>query len=192
MLSLLILTAAITQGQESSKYNKLKESVNYREGYILDSDSNKVNGLIKDHLLNDAKKYTAIVFVHLDGEKKKYYPSDIKGFGYSMYKFASDNASFYEVVQSGKKVTLFKKLSVDSWSAPGAPGMPLKRSYTINEDFYVKRDNEKDFKLVRKKKFIEEFSEYFKDCEKIVSKIQSEEYTHKDIKQIVSEYNYCK
>lgn len=191
-LALLILSVNLAHSQESKKYLKLKQDYNYREGYILDKDSMKVNGLIKAHMMNEAKKYSIVTFVQTDGTKKKYYPSGIKGFGYSIYEFVSDNSSFYEVVSKGRKVSLYKNLSVSSWSSPGAPGMaPVTYSSTI-EDLYVKRDNETTFKLVRKKNFAVEFSEYFKDCEEIVNKIIAKEYTHKDIERIVSKYNHCK
>ena len=192
ILTLTIFIINLSYGQESKKYLKFKRKDNYIEGYILNKDSIRVEGLIKDNLMNEAKKYSVVTFVKLDGTKKNYYPSEIKGFGCSLYKLVSNNLSFYEVVNKGKKVSLYKKSYVTSWSAPGAPGMGSMTYSSSNENFYVKRDNEAIFKLVRKKNFVEEFSEYFKDCEEIMNKILSKEYTHKDIKRIVSKYNYCK
>lgn len=46
--------------------------------------------------------------------------------------------------------------------------------------------------LVRKKKFKEDFSTFFEDCENVVLEILDEKLTHKDIKTIVRKYNYCK
>jgi len=187
-----MLTVNLTYGQESKKYLKLKHNLNYREGYILDSDSILIKGLIKDNVMTEVKKYSVITFVEVDGTKKKHYPNGIKGFGYSSHKFVSDNSLFYEVEQKGRRVSLYKNLSVSTWSAPGAPGMPSTTHSTSREDLYVKRDNERTFKLVKRNNFTEEFSEYFKDCEEIVRKILAKEYTHKDIKKIVSKYNHCK
>lgn len=182
----------MTQAQESEKYLKLKQNSNYREGYILDRDSLKIKGLIKDNLLNEAKKYSVVTFVQMNGTTSKYYPSEIKGFGYSINDFVSDGSSFYEIIQRGKRVSLYKNVSVTNWSTPGAPGMAPMNHSSADESFYVKRSDEIHFKEVRKKNFEVEFSLYFKDCEEIVNKIQAKEYTHKDIKQIVSKYNYCK
>jgi hypothetical protein len=182
----------LTQAQENEKYLKLKRKYNYREGYILDRDSLKIKGLIKENIQNETKKYSVVTFVQLNGKKSQYHPSEIKGFGYSIYDFVSDGSSFYEVIQSGKRVSLFKHVSVFRWSTPGAPGMAPAIGSTTDESLYVKRHNEVRFKEVRRRNFEVEFSAYFKDCKEIVDKIQTKEYTHKNIKQIVTTYNYCK
>jgi hypothetical protein len=188
----IVIFANLSHAQESEKYIKLKQNYSYNEGYILDKDSMKIEGLIKEGALSEAKKYAVVNFVHKDGTRKKYYPADIKGFGHSGDTFVSDNDSFYEIIQTGKKVTLYLNVSANYWTAPGAPGMAPITHSSIDESFFVKRPNEKAFTLVRKRKFKEDFSKYFADCPAVASNILTGEFTHKDIEEIVSMYNSCK
>lgn len=133
-----------------------------------------------------------ILFVHLDGTKKKYYPSDIKGYGYSIYKFESSYSSFYKIVQTGMKVNQYMNISVNSWSTPGSPGISSMNYSLTSGDFYMRQTNDYFFKLVRKKKFKEEFSKYVEDCDGVSSEILNGNLTHKDIKTIVGKYYFCK
>lgn len=191
VLIVLIFGTSQVFGQESKNYLRLKRKHHFTEGYILDQDSMKVKGLVRKHMIDESKKHSVVTFVHLDGVKKNYYPNGIKGYGYSVFKFESDNSLFYELVRKGRKASLYTVLSVSYWSVPGGPGMATMTSASSSEDLYVKRYNDTKFKLVRKKNFIAEFSKYFEDCEKVVKKILAKEYTHKDIRRVISEYNFC-
>ena len=191
-LVLLMSTLSIGCAQESKRYLKLKQNTSYWEGYVLNRDSVKITGLVKDNLLNDTKKYSVVTFVQKDGTKLKLYPNTIKGYGYSNHSFISNGSSFLENVQHGRRLSLYKNATVTSWSAGGAPGMAPMTHTNVKENFYVKRSNESVFKEVRKKNFKQDFSNYFKDCEEVSNKILNEEYNHKDISEIVRKYNYCK
>ena len=188
---LLFGLTSICRAQESAKYLKLKKTPEYRTGYVLTHDSVTIQGLIKRNFNNKASNYSIVKFVHTDGSKEKYYPSNILSFGYSYRKFVSDKLSFYEIIHSGKNVTLYKNVSSSSWSTPGAPGMGSTTYYSTNENFYVKRDCERTFTKVRKKRFKEDFSAYFNDCESIRTQILEDQVTYKDIKTIVRNYNAC-
>ena len=181
---LLTIVGNLTYGQESKKYLEVKKNYNYREGYILNKDSVRVKGLIFNNRMKELRKYSVVTFVDLNGTKKKYHPNQLKGFGYSIFEFVSDNKLFYEVIQKGKKVSLYKILSANSVSY----GM----STATIENFYVKRTNETSFKLVKKSKFQEEYSNYFKDCENVAAEILNKELDYKDIDTIVRRYNACR
>jgi hypothetical protein len=191
VLTLLILAVNLAHSQESKKYLKLKQKINYREGYILDKDSIKVKGLVKDYFVSELKIYSVVTFVHLDGTREKYKPNEIKGFGYAIYKFESDDSSFYKVIREGKKVSLYQKLHVTGFSTPEMPGIPSVSNYSKNEDYYLKKHNETTFNIVNKKNFASEYSTYFGDCEEVANKILSKQYTIENIKRIVVKYNYC-
>ncbi len=189
---LLLHSISMAYAQESKTYLKLKSNLKYSEGYVINSDSVKVKGLIKNNIMDETKLYSIVNFVGVDGSKKKYHPYEIKGYGFGIENFVSDNISFYKVIQSGKKAGLyFKMISVRN-AGFGGPGMAPTAYYTADENFYVRKKGTNDFKYVRKRKFVEEFSEYFSNCEKVKLKIQSKELTHKDIESIVREYNNCK
>lgn len=143
-------------GQESKKYLKLKANYNYREGYIITLDSTREEGLIKDYL-REVKKYSVVTFVNKKGAKNKYYPNEIRGYGYAFYRFVSSKSSFFEIVKSGNRVSLYKNISVSSWSVPGAPGMAPMTYTSQGESFFVKKPGENTFKWVRKKNSIKRF-----------------------------------
>ena len=125
-------------------------------------------------------------FAKEDGIKTTYNPSQIIGFGFSGYKYVSDGKSFYQILQKGKRVTLYKREVMNHICTPGG------HHSSVAEYFFVKRPDESEFKEVKKRKFKQEFINYFEDCDEIVRKIQNGEYTHKDITEIVTKYNRCK
>lgn len=188
---LLISIGTSAHCQESETYLKFKQNFRYREGYILNMDSVKVEGLIKDNLAEDDKKYSVVNFVDKSGKKRKYKPDNIKGYGYSIHNFVSDKFAFYEIVVIGRKASLYKIISKTTWSNPTGVGMSSMTYSNENESFFVKKINEPSMKLVRKKNFKEEFSKYFGDCEEVVEKIRKEEFTYTQIRQIITKYNYC-
>jgi hypothetical protein len=167
--------------QESDKYLKYKENENYSEGYIVDFQGNGTHGVI-----HCRKGNGSIVFVSLAGEKKILYPSDIQRFDLQGTKFVSDGNSFYEVIQEGKGVSLYKKtvvsMTVSINSAAPNPG------FNENEVTYLKKTNDKVFSEVNKLNFKKKFSEYFGDCEQLKSKIESKELRYKDIEEIIYIY----
>ncbi|MEL7002615.1 MAG: hypothetical protein AAFN93_07745 [Bacteroidota bacterium] len=190
-LTLLVLVVSLVHGQESKKYLKYKNNVKYRTGYVLHKDSVKVKGLVKESLFNEAKKHSSVTFVHKDGRKVIFFPNQILGYGYSIYKFESTNSRFLKVVSSGRKVSLYENLSYSTYSTPGVGGGPATSFTTKDENFLVRRAGDTNFKLVRKRKFSQEFSKYFERCEELKKLILNKELTHKDIKTIVRRYNRC-
>lgn len=188
---LVFFTVLNGRGQESKKYLKFKAKYNYTEGYILKMDSTKLEGVIKNRWNGNAQ-YSSVIFVSKDGKRGRYFPHEIWGYGSRVYSFASDGGSFYKLIQSGKKVQLYQRVSTSSWSTPGAPGMGAMHYNTESEDYYVRKVNERRFKLVKKRKFEETFAEYFGDCERLRNKIVNKETTHKDIESIVRVYNACR
>lgn len=190
---LILLFAFKGYGQESKRYLKFKNKHNYSRGYIISIDSSRIEGLVKDRHGNERLEQSSVVFVAESGKKSRYYPHEIQGYGNPVNHFASDGGSFYKRVQSGRKVELYKLNSSNNWSAPAAgPGMPAMNYHTESETFYVRKVNERRFRMVKKRKFEEVFAEYFKDCEAVKSKILNKELTHKDIKRLVQEYNLCR
>lgn len=190
----LVSVSFCLSAQESKKYLKYKSKINWTEGYVLLKDSSKIEGLIREYTLNEVKKYTSVSFMNIKGDKREYYPADALEYGVRFSKrYFSNNHYFFERITKGIKVSLYKKMSVNSWSAPGAPGMGSTSYSASQEDLFVKKIGEAEYKYVRKKNFNSEFSAYFEDCDNLKTKIQNKEFTHKDIKKIVSEYNYkCK
>jgi hypothetical protein len=179
------------QAQESARYLKFKNKYNYSRGYIIAIDSSKVEGLVKSRFGSGSARYSSVIFMSKEGKKSRYYPHEIWEYGDRVNSYASDGGSFYERVQSGPKVELYKRLSTNSWSSPGGPGMPSNHYSTESEDFYVRKMNERRFRLVKKRRFEETFAEYFGDCDAVKNSILKKEFTHKDIRKIVLHYNNC-
>ncbi|MEL7147169.1 MAG: hypothetical protein AAFO69_12420, partial [Bacteroidota bacterium] len=184
ILILFVLTAHSSFGQESKRYLKFKNKVDYREGYVITNDSIKINGLLKDNLVNDFKSYSTINFIHQDGTKERFGPGGLIEFGYALTRFVSDHKTIYRLIKEGKKVSLYKNLyvSTDETQFEGTTS-------TVVTDFYVKKYDEKTFNLVDQWGFAKKFSYYFADCEDLSGKIASKEYKHDDIFEIVFLYN---
>lgn len=183
--------SSFSQQKESKRYLRFKKKYNYREGYVINNDSSIIEGLLKIGSSSDSRVYSSLTFVSKAGDKSKYMPSDLKGFGYSFYEYISDHNKIYKIEQKGRKVSLYVSVSTSSWTSPGAPGMGPATYSTSSEDFYVKKPDDDEFKLVRKKKFAKQFSDYFSDCEEVKEDILKEKLTHKDIEKIVRKYNFC-
>jgi hypothetical protein len=62
----------------------IKSKFKFVEGYIINKEEIKINGLVKVNSdFNKFQQYLAVTFVHEDGQKIRYYPSDIKGYGFN-------------------------------------------------------------------------------------------------------------
>lgn len=191
IIPVLLLMFFSAHSQESKDYLKNKDKWNYRKGYIINRDSVKIAGLLKQFSdLNDIKRYFEVVFIPKDGSKISYNPRDIKAYGYSIYTFVSFSDSFYELVNKGSKVELYKKIVDVTHVGYGNPGALTYRN--SNEVFFVRKPSEPKLTEVKKRKFDEVFSLYFEDCPVVGSKILHKEMTEKDIEKIVKEYNWCK
>lgn len=191
-LLLILLSISFSYSQESRKYLRIKKNnPDYLQGYILNKGAVRIEGLVKDNVLNETGKYSRVTFIFQDGTKARFRPDGIKGFGFWVYDYVSDDAKFYEVVQRGKKVTLYKRLR--EIPHPKSLESCFYDDFTIIvEDFYLKRVHEGVFKPVNEEGFNKEFSEYFADCEKTANKIRNEELTYADILEVVKQYNRSK
>ena len=185
---LMVICFQDLAAQESKKYLKYKDKPEWREGYVVLKDSIKIEGLVKEYPLNIQKQHSSVLFVNRNGEKKNYYPNDLfeYGFGYTK-KFFSNSSNFFQKVKTGKKVSLYKIETLERWGTLGSssPGFTSQGEY-----IYFKKNNQYEFKNIRKKNFVKEFSEYFSDCQLLKDKILREELTHKDYKAIMKEYNF--
>lgn len=187
-----VLIVNISLSQESAKYLKLKNKILvYKEGYILDKSGEKIDGLIKDTDAEESKRSRRIIFLSKTGKKKTYHPSEIDEFEIRYRKYVSSGKLFYEVIKAGKKISLLK-LSYTGLSGSFSPGTTAPILHET-EEFYLKKANQDIYKLIRKRKFKEEFSDYFSDCEQLKSKILNDQLNFKDIDHIVFLYNFeCK
>ncbi len=177
-------------GQDSKTYLKYKDNYLYDKGYVIDLDSNKIYGLIKGSLTDDTQKYSSIVFVPKEGKRSILYPKDIIAYSYLMYTFISYNNSFYEVVENGPKVVLYKKskkiLNTNS------PQAQMYSGGIDKEIYFIKKVNETELIEFKKKDFDEISSTYFGDCKNLIIKINSKKLTYKNLPEIVKEYNWCR
>ncbi|NOS91910.1 MAG: hypothetical protein HOP30_08305 [Cyclobacteriaceae bacterium] len=182
--------------QESADYEKYKKSLNYWDGYIIDKGGQKIEGLVKD--LNEEKVAYQVVFVNKAGAKKKYKPSQIRGYGYSVYKYVSNSKIFLEVVSEGKRIGIYKALT-ESINYGGLSGTAPMKSQS--EGYYFKKTNEVVFfefkaeavnsiRLGKSKKVDKKLVEYFSDCESLKTRIASGELTSNDYNKIAYHYNY--
>lgn len=176
---LILLTNGISQ--DSSNYFNKKNNYKYSEGYIVTKDSTRIEGLIKNEQFFEVNRFRFVTIIAKDGNKFSFFPSEVIEYGYSNYKFVSDDSKFYQIVKTGNKVSLYRNLYQN----------PYNPSVGGSEIFYVKKTNESVYKMVKKNKFKVEFAEYFGDCESLKLKIQNKELTHKNIVEIVSKYNWC-
>lgn len=75
----------------------------------------------------------------------------------------------------------------------GAPMYTMGTNYSIKNLYVLKEGNEKATHLGSNQLFSKNFkqaaSDYFKDCSKLVAKIQNREFKKKEIKAIVEYYN---
>jgi hypothetical protein len=177
--------------QDSKKYLKYQSNYNYSEGYIVDNNGLKINGLIKDN--NEASQYIKVVFVRKDGQKKTLRPSDVSEYGFFRSKFVSDKKQFYEIVNEGTRISSYKVLTYSFVPIAGQNGISAGGSSNETKSYYLKKSNESKFQLVSKKKFKEDLTNYFSECELLKLKIQNGELADKDLEKIVYIYNWeCK
>ncbi|MEZ4972436.1 MAG: hypothetical protein R2820_03965 [Cyclobacteriaceae bacterium] len=198
ILITVTLVCNLALGQDSKKYLKAKRNYNYREGYIIGLDSVRIDGLVKDDVLHESKKHSNVTFVHKDGLKKTYFPWELKGYGYTNHQFISYKKLFLEILESGKKVTLYKAVEVTVVSVGGLVGggfgtLPPSSGKVKHEAYYLRRANEASFREVVKRAIFKDiYSEYFGDCEDLANEIREGRLKFDDLRRIVMKYNYCR
>jgi hypothetical protein len=175
----LLLISFSALAQESKKYLKYKDDPDYSQGYITDIQGKEIPGLIHIRRGN-----FTIAMIQLNGEKKSYGPSELKSYVASGTTYFSDGSSFFEFIRGGEKVWLFKKQIIVVGNQQFSPG------FSEGEVFYVKKVAETKFTSVSKFNFKKKFSEYFSDCEDLVSKIENDGFGYNNIEEIVYFYNF--
>ena len=184
---LLILVFSLSWGQESALYTKLKDNADYRYAYLQENGGVVHEGLIKD--IHEWNRYGDLELIFPSGKRQTFTPKDLAEYRLPDKRYVSDGKRFYEVAQEGKKVGLYRQLVIKAHSIPSAGGGPAVSSREEVELFYLKKNNEKDFKLVKKSGFAKTFSTYFADCETVRLKIKNKELTDKDFGEIAYLYN---
>ncbi|MCB0755033.1 MAG: hypothetical protein KDB98_05530 [Flavobacteriales bacterium] len=216
-LIIVVILSSNLFAQESNKYYRLKGKWNRLEGYVIDKDSVKIEGLITWVAKNSANRFNEVKFVDKTGKSKTYYPETIKGFGYDTLEYISDGNVFFEVVLKGARLNLYRNVTIfQSWLDPHEkylipnrdttsevligklvtdPTSPLAYppyyGPTINRanDFYLQKVGHSKIKYVDPAEFNAKFAEYFYDCPTLSSRISQKLLNIKDLLQIIKIYN---
>jgi len=174
---LIVFAVNLSYAQPSAKYLKAKQNPKFREGYVVDTDSTVIKGLVKGNITDDRKLHVFITFVSLEGKKKNYYPWHLKGYGFDKELYVSDDKSFHKLLISGSKVELYRgttdyNLNIASSSA--------KDKTKATEVYYLKKPGDESFELVKKETFDEQLSKYFKKCRSLASYIDEKKLRFRD------------
>ncbi|MGL1887345.1 MAG: hypothetical protein OCD76_12600 [Reichenbachiella sp.] len=192
-----LLLSLISFSQESAAYLKMKSKSKYNEGFLVKQDSSLIEGLIKNSVWNSAGQYAFLSFVHKDGTKEQFFPSELKGFSYEGLRFIANESSFYQEVKVGKRIGLYRSVlilpagggSAISTSATGSVMSTNQTSYDAG--LYLRKTDEKVFKWVRERHFQLLFSKYFEDCPSLYEKVMNGEIMYRDIDQMMELYEDC-
>ncbi|MDA0194524.1 MAG: hypothetical protein O2887_13595 [Bacteroidetes bacterium] len=103
----------------------------------------------------------------------------------------SDGNKFYELMVAGDRVSLMKVLYNGVKPVTNVSGFGASNTTTIEEAYYVKKNGETVYKEIQETTFVEEFREYFGDCESIRERIYRKELGPKVIREIMRLYNFC-
>ena len=189
--TLLVVAVSIsiaTFGQTSRKYEKYSEKHNYQPGYIETVDGSRVAGLLKN-FSGGHQVYSKVVFVSEQGEKNTYYPYQLNAYGTDYEQYESNRHKFLKVITISNGIGLYKLATNNSWAAPGPYGGSMVYGGS-SVSYYVKRSTEEEYLAVRRRKFIETFTDYFSDCSELQEKISSQAFTHKHAEEMVEFYQY--
>ncbi|WP_299311888.1 hypothetical protein [uncultured Aquimarina sp.] len=129
-----------------------------------------------------------------DVDKIKIYKKG--GVYFRAYKKIKDKPTYkyLELVEEGK-LTIYRKFKGIFLPIDDRNGLPFYEYKKNLNDYYVQREGEEEVTpLVLSDFFSVNFKnvalEYFKDCEKLITKIEREEFTKNDFSLIVDFYNY--
>ncbi|WP_190808398.1 hypothetical protein [Flagellimonas sp. S3867] len=109
----------------------------------------------------------------------------------------SEKPKVLEMVSTGEKATLFRKISVGynpGVPAPGGYGTgAIPTHYSISSSYVRKAGEDEAVYLGNNQLFSKNFkkgaTELFQDCPSLIKKIENKEYKKKDIKDIIEFYN---
>ena len=181
--------------QSTKEYDKYLSRANYAEGYVLNKDSVRKEGLIKD---GDAKgssnaRKNFINFVSKrTGKKFKLFPKDLLGYGFYDAQYISTGKRFLQVIELGKNVNLYMQVRDRSFlrtptTSTSTVGFNLNQKTT----FFFRKAGSKEYRKLETYKFKERFGAYFGDCIFLQAKIYNEELKPRDAEEIARLYNDC-
>jgi len=163
----------------------------FKEGIIYDKTGKERKGLIK------VKRFDGIIF-KLDKSSKEIYYDEKHIIGYDIkeendiekyrYKIV-ENASFLRPMKMEilGKISLFSVYNYGTHYAPMGPGgMMTPMSSYSRTIYFVEKNN----RLIRTgSRLNKKPLELFKDCPKLIEKLDNKEIKKKEIKKIVNFYN---
>ncbi len=107
---------------------------------------------------------------------------------YCYKKTAEHGNTLLEQIEKGR-LTLYIPLGDYHWTAKMTTEANTHHTYSNNNYYVAKKNEEIAVSLESGKKFKKTASKYFSDCPDLVAKIQSKEYKKRDIVEIVKFYN---
>lgn len=159
------------------------------QGTIITSANETMEGLIKDQLQRKGN----ILFTSAAGAKKIFSPSDITSFVLNGVKYVSYANDFYKEVSTGKKASLFIRVTDNSGKTiyNGAEPVVLATAEGKAGDYYLQVKADNKFNLINKKNFVEVVSNLCADCVSVQSDIKSGQLNYTQITKVVEQYNSC-
>jgi hypothetical protein len=178
------------------KAQKTRAILTFKDGTIIEG----FGGLKGKTYVNFKKnKESEIEKYHFDklDNMKIYSFGDLNTYVFKKIK-GEKNARIFEELYKGKVSLLRIIYKTNTNTGVGFPtGDATNIGFgtgNISHNYYVQRKNENEVTSLGTiglftKKFRKITSEYFKDCESLIEKIKSKEYTQRDIRVIVEYYN---
>src|SRR5688572_26785846 len=90
--------------EKAEKYNDWKARPGYHEGYVIDLDSNKVEGVIID------KASSSVKIVLPSGETRRYPASKCLLYGFDSFRFVPKDGHFIQLLYELKSICVYKAI----------------------------------------------------------------------------------
>jgi hypothetical protein len=174
--------------EKAEQYNDWEARPGHHEGYIIDLDSNKVQGIIMDNNVHSVK------IVLPSGQTRRYSASKCLTYGFDNFRFVPMGNSFVELIYERESICVYKQSKYVTFTSGGpmmmtggvggAPmyvpvpgsvpgGVVTKKKSEVSEKYYLRRRTETEFVQVSKAGFASKFSKYFADCQYLFENIKN-------------------
>ena len=189
----------------SEKYQKLIEKKWYKEGYLVNTSGDTLQGLIRFRS-NSSGELSSFWFFNTDGKKIYREPSDVQSIKCGELIYYSKEGSMYLLIHKGDSFDLVKNVTVSGAiqvltefglgyigvSTDTTPmAMLLSDLIPHSTMLHLVDNNSGEYLLMRKKDFRKNYMDIFSSCKSLIAKIDGGEYAFSNLNTIVAEYDSC-
>lgn len=188
----LLLTLTLSLFLFSHQANA--QELGFSEGLVITNENDTLIGQIRER--TELKTYKGVIFISEEGERKFYYPNELKAYyvdgtyfeSHPLNNLLKSNA-FFKLQVIGKILVFSHKYWQDNGQVPNPNGQMIPSGGTIVTRYYIKREGESELTKLKPIDFRKKLSKYISDNKMLSKVVKKANFKYDDIPSTIEYYN---